>query len=264
MKYLFPITYFNAFEKRLPDETDFERMIASKSYKECLTVLQDTHYAEFASQEFSLEEIVNKEKKSFRKDLFKIGLSKEVLEFLYLKFDLFNLGLELKREIFGVDYSKKDLVEGSGLKIEKLKEKYCSFVEKMKNNPPKDLTKMDEKIMSFYFEKSIRISKEQGDERLEDFFESYKKFGAHIVEENGERGTRFTVFAPHARKIEVVGSFNHWHGEHYSRGERGYTRGRNGHLRRACRRLRQFLQRGRRLASKPVLSCSGSCWNPAR
>ncbi|ACB84158.1 1,4-alpha-glucan branching protein GlgB [Natranaerobius thermophilus JW/NM-WN-LF] len=48
------------------------------------------------------------------------------------------------------------------------------------------------------------------------YFESYRKFGAHLSNEKGTVGTRFTVWAPNAKKIEIVGSFNDWHGEQYA------------------------------------------------
>lgn len=41
-------------------------------------------------------------------------------------------------------------------------------------------------------------------------FESFKVFGAHPVKEKGEKGTRFTVWAPHAIEVSVVGNFNKW------------------------------------------------------
>lgn len=40
--------------------------------------------------------------------------------------------------------------------------------------------------------------------------EAYRLFGAHVCEENHVFGVRFTVYAPHARNISVVGSFNQW------------------------------------------------------
>ena len=37
----------------------------------------------------------------------------------------------------------------------------------------------------------------------------YKKFGAHVVQnENGDLGTYFCVYAPHAKAVSVVGDFN--------------------------------------------------------
>ena len=41
---------------------------------------------------------------------------------------------------------------------------------------------------------------------------AYKVFGAHFVNENGLDGVRFTLWAPHARHVSVVGSFNNWNG----------------------------------------------------
>ena len=43
--------------------------------------------------------------------------------------------------------------------------------------------------------------------------EAYKVFGAHPEEYNGEKGVRFTVYAPHARSVQVVGDFNLWDGK---------------------------------------------------
>ena len=38
---------------------------------------------------------------------------------------------------------------------------------------------------------------------------AYEVFGAHFVVEDGE-GVRFTVYAPHAKSIAVVGNFTNW------------------------------------------------------
>lgn len=46
-------------------------------------------------------------------------------------------------------------------------------------------------------------------------YKSYQLFGAHIIEENGIVGTRFCVWAPHAREVRLVGSFNQWNGTNY-------------------------------------------------
>ena len=40
----------------------------------------------------------------------------------------------------------------------------------------------------------------------------FDKLGAHLMEVEGIRGTRFTVWAPNARRVSVVGEFNHWNG----------------------------------------------------
>ncbi len=39
---------------------------------------------------------------------------------------------------------------------------------------------------------------------------AYQMLGAHLTEVDGVRGTRFAVWAPNARRVSVVGNFNHW------------------------------------------------------
>ena len=41
-------------------------------------------------------------------------------------------------------------------------------------------------------------------------YESYRYFGAHLTEQQGEKGVLFRVWAPHARAVSVVGDFNNW------------------------------------------------------
>ena len=40
--------------------------------------------------------------------------------------------------------------------------------------------------------------------------DAYKLYGAHLCEERGKKGVRFTVYAPHAQGIQVIGSFDDW------------------------------------------------------
>ena len=47
-------------------------------------------------------------------------------------------------------------------------------------------------------------------------FHSYKMLGAHPVEHRGENGIRFSLWAPHALQVRVVGDFNGWQGERHS------------------------------------------------
>lgn len=46
-------------------------------------------------------------------------------------------------------------------------------------------------------------------------FNCYDYFGCHLVTENGVEGARFTVWAPAAREVRLVGSFNYWDGSNY-------------------------------------------------
>ena len=48
------------------------------------------------------------------------------------------------------------------------------------------------------------------------FFESYQMFGAHIFKEESQTVTRFCVWAPHAKSVNLVGNFNNWNGTGYS------------------------------------------------
>ncbi len=38
----------------------------------------------------------------------------------------------------------------------------------------------------------------------------YEKLGSHVIEQNGEKGVFFAVWAPNALKVSVVGNFNNW------------------------------------------------------
>ena len=38
----------------------------------------------------------------------------------------------------------------------------------------------------------------------------YDKLGAHLTKEGGRDGCRFTVWAPSARSVSVIGAFNDW------------------------------------------------------
>lgn len=46
-------------------------------------------------------------------------------------------------------------------------------------------------------------------------FRLYEKFGSHIIVLDGIKGVNFTVYAPSASKIEVIGDFNGWNGDQH-------------------------------------------------
>ena len=41
-------------------------------------------------------------------------------------------------------------------------------------------------------------------------YKNYEKLGAHLVEVDGVKGTRFAVWAPNAKSVAVIGDFNDW------------------------------------------------------
>ncbi len=47
-------------------------------------------------------------------------------------------------------------------------------------------------------------------------FESYKMLGAHVSTYKGNDGVRFSVWAPHAKQVAVVGNFNNWNGAQHA------------------------------------------------
>ena len=44
-------------------------------------------------------------------------------------------------------------------------------------------------------------------------YKLYDKFGAHSVEKDGVPGVYFSVWAPNAKKVSVIGNFNNWNSE---------------------------------------------------
>ena len=49
----------------------------------------------------------------------------------------------------------------------------------------------------------------------------YDKLGAHLLDLDGEKGVAFAVWAPNARRVSVVGDFNHWDGRYHPMRPRG-------------------------------------------
>ena len=41
----------------------------------------------------------------------------------------------------------------------------------------------------------------------------YRKLGSHLVNDGKQDGVYFAVWAPHARRVSVVGEFNGWNPE---------------------------------------------------
>ncbi len=47
-------------------------------------------------------------------------------------------------------------------------------------------------------------------------FKLYEKLGSHLVEVNGEQGVYFSVWAPDADSVSVMGRFNHWNADSHA------------------------------------------------
>lgn len=43
-------------------------------------------------------------------------------------------------------------------------------------------------------------------------FDLYEKLGTHLSKQNGIQGVHFSIWAPHALNVSVIGEFNHWDG----------------------------------------------------
>lgn len=48
-----------------------------------------------------------------------------------------------------------------------------------------------------------------------DCINAYEYFGAHLTHEYGKDGVRFSVCAPHASHVQLIGEFNEWYGADY-------------------------------------------------
>ncbi|ANF97193.1 1,4-alpha-glucan branching protein GlgB [Paenibacillus bovis] len=46
-------------------------------------------------------------------------------------------------------------------------------------------------------------------------YHAYRQFGSHLTSEKGQKGVRFTVWAPHAKQVNVAGDWNNWDGQEY-------------------------------------------------
>ena len=54
-------------------------------------------------------------------------------------------------------------------------------------------------------------------------YRAYNKLGAHVMDAGDERGVCFAVWAPNARQVSVIGSFNRWDAEAHSLLPRGHS-----------------------------------------
>ncbi len=166
MKYLFLNSYFDAVEKHIADEVDFDRMINAESAEKAFEVLQDTDYNRFALESDSLEEIFKKEKKAFKEDLKRLG-AENLIDLFFLRADIVNLRIFLKRKFF--DLKSGELLEW-GKSSERLTEEFASEIEIAgeKKNP----AKLDDYLTEVFLDKLEHYGAKDG--RVEKFIENYK------------------------------------------------------------------------------------------
>lgn len=56
-----------------------------------------------------------------------------------------------------------------------------------------------------------------------EFFDFYKKFGAHPMTIDGVKGVNFVVWAPNATRVSVIGDFNQWDGRFHPMNVHAYS-----------------------------------------
>ena len=167
MKYLFLNSYFNAIEKHIADQIDFDRMINAEDEKKAMEILQDTDYGRWALESDSLEGVFKKEKSFFVSELSKMGAG-ELKDLYSLRADIVNLRVFLKNKIFNfdsgslVDWGKgeKELVDEFEEEISKAKEI---------DSP----AKLDDYLTEVYLDRLESFSK--GDKQVEKFIKEYRK-----------------------------------------------------------------------------------------
>jgi len=114
-------------DKKILDQTDFDRMLGAKNAEQAFKVLNDTDYGDnllnLKPEDF--EKALERDNKDLRKLFGKIIESKLLLKFLFLKNDFLELKYYLKIKFGKIDTNKKSKVKKSLaepvlLKLEKL------------------------------------------------------------------------------------------------------------------------------------------------
>ncbi len=165
MKHLFLISWIRAREKKLADQVDLDRMIGAQNIKEAFKVLNDTDYAPYISGKdaSNIEEVIEEERKDFKKTLDVMGIEKEVLEIFNLK-DKFD------------SFSKKHKVgffEKGKEKKQSLSNEEDEIFQRAEKEKLKEFYEIDTLLLDMYFEKVISFLKKQKEKEAEIFFQEY-------------------------------------------------------------------------------------------
>ncbi len=176
MKYLFLIAWFRAREKNLVDHVDIDRMIGSVGMNETFKVLNDTDYAPYLSNKsyLDIEKIIEEERIDFRKTLLKMGADQEIVKFLFLRDDLFDISKVVKEKMF----------EGGE---DSLSQRENFYFEKIKEKEPNSPEKVDSIVFDIYFDETINFFKKNKNKRMKIFFEKYYETIKELREDPQER-----------------------------------------------------------------------------
>lgn len=172
MKYFFLNSYFNALEKHLADEIDFNRMINSENEDKAYQVLQDTNYAKWALANEPIDKVFEQEKIFFSRDLDKMGFT--CLAGLFcLKADITNLRIFLKKKIFGFDSGDLLLWGKNEQELEQEFEKEIQESGKLKN-----ALELDDYLTKVYLDRLEYQTKK--DKSIQKFIKEYRQINSTL------------------------------------------------------------------------------------
>jgi 1,4-alpha-glucan branching enzyme len=83
-----------------------------------------------------------------------------------------------------------------------------------------DLTGQEEKLQNVYHDVSIFTSEDIHFFKEGTHYRLYEKFGARVMKRGDVEGVYFSVWAPNAKKVSVIGDFNWWNRDSHELGVR--------------------------------------------
>ncbi len=169
MKYLFFVSWLRAKEKKLADRIDIDRMIAAPNNEEAFRVLNDTDYAPYLSgkNNSDIEEIIEEEKFDFRRNLEKMGMEKEMIEFLFLKEEFSKISKEIKENILKGNSEEKKFSQG--------KKENREIIKKIKENSPEKAEDIDRILLDEYFQRANIFLQNNKEKEMKEIFDEYYK-----------------------------------------------------------------------------------------